>query len=230
MIRTFVLRRFVSLVSLPVLAMVMLLSGNGTASAWWWPTLGYGGPVGSVPYPYVPSYWGYPMDEIGTGYYGGGSYRDYYSQGRCAFPRGTGLASYPDSLNGPGLPPDYRGPQGLAARFSRNYYGARPEPSPIMQGEKVANILVEVPADAEVWIEDQKTQQAGTKREFISPTLERNMVYEYRIRARWTEQGQQVEQTQRISVQAGERPTVSFPTGDKKEIVSVPRPFPLGDK
>jgi uncharacterized protein (TIGR03000 family) len=230
MIRTISVRSFVSLLSLPLLAMVVLLSSDGRASAWGWPLFGENAPPGSVPYPYHPSYWGYNLDGIGTGYYGGANYNQYYSQGRSAFPRGYGLANFPDSVTGPGLPPDYRGPQGLAARFSRDTTVMKPEPSPIMQGGKVAHILVEVPADAEVWIEGQKTQQAGTNREFISPALERNMVYEYRIRARWTEQGQQVEQTQRLSVQAGERPRVSFPTGDKKEIVGVPAPFPLAGK
>jgi uncharacterized protein (TIGR03000 family) len=218
------IRIIASLLSLPALAVAVLLCSNGTAAAWW-PIFGYNGPSGSVTDPYRPSYFGYPLDDYSASYYGGGSYREYY-----AFGRGYGVANYPDSLVGPGYPPDYRGPQGLAARFSRSAPVVKQEPPPIMQGGKVANILVEVPADAEVWIEDHKTQQAGASREFISPPLERNMVYEYRVRARWTEQGQQVEQTQRISVQAGERPTVSFPTGGKKEVVSVPGRFPLGDK
>ncbi len=219
------IRTLVSCLSLPLLAAAVLLVSAGSASAWWWPTFGYNGPSGTVVDPYHPRYWGYPLDELSTGYYGGGSYREYYS-----FGRGYGVANYPDSLVGPGLPPDYRGPQGLAARFNRAAPVAKPEPPPIMQGGKVATIIVEVPADAEVWIEDHKTQQAGPNREFVSPPLQSNMVYEYRIRARWTEQGQQVEQTQRISVQAGESPRLSFPTGGKKEIVSAPRPFPLGDK
>ena len=215
------IRTLVSLLPLPALAVAVLFSTSGTAAAW---PFGYNGPSGSVSNPYVPSYFGYPLDDYSAGYYGGGRYREYYSYGR-----GYGVANHPGPVTGPGLPPDYRG----SVRNPVYYHAApvtKPAPPPIMQGEKVAHILVEVPADAEVWIEDQKTQQGGASRWFISPALEANLVYEYRIRARWTEQGQQVEQTQRVRVQAGERPTVSFPTGGKREIVGSPRPFPLGDK
>ncbi|OAI48392.1 hypothetical protein AYO44_07095 [Planctomycetaceae bacterium SCGC AG-212-F19] len=208
--------------SLPALALAVLLSTAGTALAW--PFFGYNEPRGAVSDPYRPSYFGYPLDDYSAGYYGGGRYREYYN-----FGRGYGVANYPGSMPGPGLPPDYRGNVRHPV-----YYDvppvAKPAPPPIMQGEKVAHIIVDVPADAEVWIENQKTQQGGASRWFVSPALEPNQVYEYRIRARWTEQGQQVEQTQKISVQAGERATLGFPTGGKKEVVGSPGPFPLGDK
>jgi uncharacterized protein (TIGR03000 family) len=215
------IRTLVSLLPLPALALAVLLCAGGDAAAW---PFGYNMPRGSLGYTYVPSYFGYPLDDYSASYYGGGRYREYYTYGR-----GYGIANYPGSVLGPGLPPDYRG----SVRNPVYYHPApvtKPAPSPLMQGEKVAHIVVDVPADAEVWIEDQKTQQAGTTRWFVSPTLEANQVYEYRIRARWTEQGQQVEQSQKITVQAGERANVGFPTGGKKTVVGAPRPFPLGDK
>jgi uncharacterized protein (TIGR03000 family) len=156
---------------------------------------------------------------MSAGYYGGGRYREYYSFGRGW---SSSLANYPGPLPGPGLPPDYRG----SLRHPPDVV-QHPAPSPLMLGDRVAQIVVEVPADAEVWIEDQKTQQGGTSRAFVSPPLERNQLYEYRVRARWKEQGQTVEQTQRINVLAGERPTVVFPNGGKKEVVTTPKPLPV---
>jgi uncharacterized protein (TIGR03000 family) len=211
--------------SVPAFALALLLGAAGVASAWPWNILGYNEPRGTVTDPYRPSYFGYPLDDYSAGYYGGGRYREYYN-----FGRGYGVANAPGPLTGHGPPPDYRGDVRRKAVYDDAPAVAKPEPPPIMQGGKVAHLIVEVPADAEVWIENHKTQQGGASRWFVSPALEDNQVYEYRIRARWTEQGQQVEQTQRLSVQAGERATIGFPTGGKKEVVGSPKPFPLGDK
>jgi uncharacterized protein (TIGR03000 family) len=182
---------------------------------------------------YAPSYYGYNLDEMSAGYYGGSRYREYYSYGR-----GPGIfANYPGPLVGHGPPPDYRGP-----RPGTIYYEsgpvmtqplvpqpvvAQPALPPIMQGATVAQIVMEVPADAEVWIEGLPTKQAGTTRWYVSPPLDRGRLYEYRIRARWKENGALVEQNQQISVHAGDNATVSFPTGGKREAVSIPKPFPL---
>ena len=214
MIRTYAFR-----MALPALAAAAFLMSNGNVTAGPW-GYGYRGAVG---FGYVPSYYGYNLDDTSAGYYGGGRYREYYSYGR-----GYGIANYPGPLPGPGLPPDYRGPLHDPALYYTE--PARPAASPLMQGDKVAHIIVEVPEDAEVWIEDQKTQQAGTSRWFVSPPLEPAQLYEYRIRAQWKEEGQTVEQTQKITVQPGRRATVGFPTGGKKEFVTTPRPFPLRDR
>jgi uncharacterized protein (TIGR03000 family) len=167
---------------------------------------------------YAPSYYGYNLDEMSAGYYGGGRYREYYNYGR-----GYGIANYPGPLPGPGLPPDYRGPWG-------GVYYVEPAPvvaPPALQGDKVAQIVVAVPADAQVWIEGQPTKQTGTSRWFVSPVLNKGEEYQYRIRARWREDGKDVEQTQRLAVHAGDNVSVSFPTGGKKEAAGAPALFPV---
>jgi uncharacterized protein (TIGR03000 family) len=176
-------------------------------------------------YPRPPSYFGYPLDDRSAGYYGGGRYTEYYSYGR-----GYGIANYPGPLPGPGLPPDYRGPM---PRPGTVYYSPSPEPPmavmPAPQ-DSVAQLHVEVPADAEVWIEGQPTKQAGTTRWFVSPPLNKGQQFEYRIRARWTAAGRPVEQTQQITVKAGDSPTVRFPTEGKKDVLAPPKLFPLPDE
>lgn len=195
------------------------LAANATAGEWFpnrgSTSFGSGG--------YAPSYYGYNLDETSAGYYGGGRYREYYNYGR-----GYGIANYPGPLPGPGLPPDYRGPHPGGLYY---YEPAPVVSSPLLQGDRVAHIIVELPAaDAEVWIEGQPTKQAGTSRSYVSPVLNKNEQYEYKIRARWKEDGKDVEQTQRVAVHAGENITVGFPTGGKKEAAGAPALFPLGDK
>lgn len=218
MMRTFAL-------SSAALAALLLVTAGvyaGSNSAW---TSGYQGPTGTG---YHPSYYGYPLGEQAAGYYGGGRYNEFYN-----FGRGYGVANYPGPLPGRGLPPDYRG------SYKHGFIDPLPDmptvkASPLLQGDKVAHIRIELPAeDAQVWIEDQQTQQAGVSRWFVSPPLEKNQQFEYRIRARWTENGQAVEQTQRIAVGAGDNVNVGFPTGGKKEPVATPvaapPQFPLSE-
>jgi uncharacterized protein (TIGR03000 family) len=201
-----------NIVLLATLAAAILLLAAPNA-----PAGGGAGYRAPIPFGSLPSHYGYPLDDYSAGYYGGGRYREYYNYGR-----GYGIANYPGPL------PDYRG----SARHPLYVPAApaQPAPPPVMQGGLVAHINVEVPPDAQLWIEGQQTQQKGTSRTFVSPPLERNQAYEYRIRARWNENGQVVEQAQKVTVIAGERFTVSFPTGGKKDVVSTPRPFPLTEE
>jgi len=71
-------------------------------------------------------------------------------------------------------------------------------------------INVEVPNDAEVWFQGQRTSQTGTHREFESPPLAPGREYQYEITVRWRDDGQTVKQTRRIDVRAGDRVDVIF--------------------
>ena len=175
--------------------------------------VGFGFGLGFFP----PSYYGYPLDDTTAGYYGGGRYREYYSYGR-----GYGWANYPGPVPGPiyrfdspALQPPKRLPPTAPP----------PEPSQLASLPKanVAYLSVEVPADAEVWLEDTRTQQTGPVRQFVSPPLAPGGRYAYAVRARWTEEGREVEQTQEVIVQPGERARVHFPTGPELEPLPAPR-------
>lgn len=89
---------------------------------------------------------------------------------------------------------DYAGPQ-----------GPRTEPS------KVAYIRVRVPANAQLWINNDRRTQAGAMREFVTPALDPDHIYIYNVRARWTEEGGiNVEKTLRVRTISGTRVTVNF--------------------
>jgi uncharacterized protein (TIGR03000 family) len=80
-----------------------------------------------------------------------------------------------------------------------------------------------VPADAEVWVEGQKTTETGAVRLFESPPVTPGHKYLYRIRARWTDNGHPADEVRDITVFPGSNVDVDF-TKKKKERVPAPRP------
>jgi len=86
---------------------------------------------------------------------------------------------------------------------------------------RTALVSVEVPAGAQVWIDDQPTRQTGTVREFRTPWLAGNIRYSYTVRARWRAGDRDVEQFRRVSFAPGARVAVSFLVPEQTD---VPRP------
>ena len=76
--------------------------------------------------------------------------------------------------------------------------------------DNAALIDVRVPGNAEVLIDGQKTNQAGTMREFVTPALDPGQEFSYDIRARWTENGQEVDRHRKVTFHAGDRLTVNL--------------------
>jgi uncharacterized protein (TIGR03000 family) len=91
--------------------------------------------------------------------------------------------------------------------------------------ENAVYIRVQVPPDAEVWVEGQKTTEKGPVRFFESPPLTPGRKYVYHIKARWTEDGREVEQTREVPVYAGDKFSINFTKGEK---VPPPKPSPNG--
>jgi len=209
-------RKYVPLLGMPVLAASAFFWAAGPAGAW---------PLGSPVYhygpadPYPPSVYGYNLDDLHPGYYGGGHYREYYN-----FGRGYGLANFPDPL--PASPYIY--PYGDRARIMWGYPSApsvtafEPPTAPTTPPEPVAYLEVQVPNGAQIWLEGSKTKQTGTTRLFVSPPLNAGEEYTYEVRARWTQDGREVEQTQRVAVHAGDRLHLTFPATPKPELLPAP--------
>jgi uncharacterized protein (TIGR03000 family) len=98
---------------------------------------------------------------------------------------------------------------------------ARPLPRPDAGGAEESSfdesgrafIQVRVPSNAEIWFDDDKTKQTGSVREFVSPVLDSDKRFVYNVRARWTAaNGQVVDQTRPVKVEAGRRSRVDFST------------------
>jgi uncharacterized protein (TIGR03000 family) len=75
-----------------------------------------------------------------------------------------------------------------------------------------AYVTVVVPVDAAVFFDGEATSLTGSTRTFVSPPLEQGKKYRYEVKARWTVNGKQVEQTRKVPVTAGARVRVDFLT------------------
>lgn len=91
-----------------------------------------------------------------------------------------------------------------------------------------AQFTVEVPAAAQLWIDDQPTRQGGAVRQFVTPPLPGNGRSAYVLRARWRVGDRDVEQTRLISLRPGERVTVSFLQPEERGVRNLPALPPTG--
>jgi uncharacterized protein (TIGR03000 family) len=104
----------------------------------------------------------------------------------------------------------YEPPPPSAYRPGGGYQSLYPRPdgssagSTARQGNRVITVHVSVPADAEIWIDGNKTAQTGTARSFVSPPVTPGHDYTYEVKARWRESGKEVVQTRRVLVHAGD--------------------------
>lgn len=103
----------------------------------------------------------------------------------------------------------------------RRPYGLTPPATPL-----TALLKVQVPPDAEVWLEGQKMRSTGSHRHYRSPPLNPAKGYIYEVRARWTFDGKPVEDARHVVIRAGAVALVDFTHLDPL----VPRPSQQPDK
>jgi len=154
---------------------------------------GYRGGYGSV-------YSGY-----GSGYGGYSAYNYVPSTTYVPSTAYVPSTTYVDPGYGGVVDPGYGGVAGALGQADRQslYYG--PE-----QEDNAAHIRVLVPEDAQVWVGGQETGQRGQERDFASPVLTPGKTYSYEVKARWMQDGQPVERTRQVKVQANQTTTVDF--------------------
>jgi uncharacterized protein (TIGR03000 family) len=88
-----------------------------------------------------------------------------------------------------------------------SYQSNYPQQTTSQQG----HLIVQVPnANAEIWVNGNAMPQRGTTRHFYSPALEPGYTYSYEVRARWTQDGQQMNETRTVRFQPGQQVTVDF--------------------
>jgi uncharacterized protein (TIGR03000 family) len=73
-----------------------------------------------------------------------------------------------------------------------------------------ARLIVEVPADAKIFIDDKPTTSTSNIRTFVTPDLERGKSYMYTVRAEAMRDGQPVSETKTVGVAAGNISRLSF--------------------
>jgi uncharacterized protein (TIGR03000 family) len=172
--------------------------GFNHGRGWWNP--GYYGYYGAWPY----YYGAYPY-SYDTYNYGSAS-PAYDSSYYGAY--GDVTPSYPDGYTGV-TPP------------AGSYQSFYPPPTvgtdtaPV-RPDNSAHVTVSVPADAEIWFQGTKMTSTGAVREYQSPPLTPGSQYTYEIRARWSQNGHEVTQTEQVEVAAGSHVNVQFPVQPAK--------------
>jgi uncharacterized protein (TIGR03000 family) len=74
-----------------------------------------------------------------------------------------------------------------------------------------ARLVVELPADAKLYIDNQAVKLASGKRTFSTPNLDRGQAYYYMVRAEVVRDGKTYSETKRVIVRSGEIAQASFP-------------------
>lgn len=107
----------------------------------------------------------------------------------------------PGQPRGPGIPP---GPGGTETA---------PKPRPKPDADKKpgqARLIIDVPAEAKLYIDDQLMKTTSAHRTFRTPALEAGQTYYYVVRAEVAQGGKQYTETRRLLVRAGENVQASF--------------------
>lgn len=89
---------------------------------------------------------------------------------------------------------------------------------PDMEVSAKARLVVEVPGDAKVYIDDQLMKTKEGVRKYSTPTLEPGQLYYYMVKAEIVRDGKTQSETKRVVVKAGEESRLSF---DKLEPVAT---------
>jgi uncharacterized protein (TIGR03000 family) len=73
-----------------------------------------------------------------------------------------------------------------------------------------AKLVVELPADAKLFIDDQPMKTPSAKRVFSTPTLQKGQAYYYELRAEIVRDGKTITENKRVVVSAGAEIPVTF--------------------
>jgi uncharacterized protein (TIGR03000 family) len=165
-----------------------------------------GGYYGAMPgfyYGSMPGYYTYGYSPYSYSTYG---YSPYSTYGGWSYPSYTwgNYYTYPNYATNS----YYSSAPPATSYYGPGYSYGTP---PAAETRDNALLNVRLPdANAELWVEGKLTQQRGTNREFSSPPLTPGKNYTYEVRARWTENGKQVERTRTVPVRANATATVDF--------------------
>jgi uncharacterized protein (TIGR03000 family) len=138
---------------------------------------------------YAPCYPFYGCYELGEYYRGCDCYGWCYGQG--------GPVDYAPLVPVPKTGPE-RAPQPKEG----------PERAPKPKDE--ARLIVDLPADANLYIHDHAMDTVGARRSFLTPPLKAGQTYYYLLRVDITREGKVQSETKRILVQAGDTVQASF--------------------
>jgi uncharacterized protein (TIGR03000 family) len=86
-----------------------------------------------------------------------------------------------------------------------------------------ARLIVEVPADAKFYVDDQLMKTMSERRAFVTPKLEAGQIYYYMLRAEVIRDGKVQKETKRVLVRAGEVVRANFSDLQPAVVAAVKR-------
>lgn len=168
---------------------------------------------------------------LGSGYYGNGwyspGYSSYYSYpSYSTYDYGT-PTYYGDTQYYSSVPQNsyYSDPQSYGGQYAYGGQTMMSNPNDAMFTVRVAD------PNAQIWFQDYHTQQRGTVRHYESGALDPNSTYTFTVRAKWMENGKQMDQTRHINARAGQSQTVTFgSTMGREQIPTNPQRQPVSNE
>ena len=185
-------------------------------------SLGYGSGYGNYGYGNY-GYGGYGSGHgwSSPGYYGGNYYGSTYPSDTYTWAGQPNTTGWSGSGYQSFYPPAYGAQQGSAYGQGGAYGGQQQ----FNDGTR-AMIRVHVRPDAQVMFGDSPTQQTGPERTFITPPLEGDGNYTYKVTARWRDQnGKEESKSKTVRFSAGKTVDVDFMSAQNQQNV---RPTPGG--
>lgn len=92
-----------------------------------------------------------------------------------------------------------------------------PLPPPVTLASGPGTIAFNIPENALVWVNNNLLDQTGSERDFTTPALSPGAFGSFRVLVKWTENGEEKSFSQRVTVRAGSRASVTiFGRSDKK--------------
>jgi uncharacterized protein (TIGR03000 family) len=88
-----------------------------------------------------------------------------------------------------------------------NYW---PAPHYPVAAHATARVVVKLPEDARLFVDNDPCPLTSAERSFDTPELQPGVTYHYTIRAELTREGQVVKQSKRVTVRAGQETVVEF--------------------
>jgi uncharacterized protein (TIGR03000 family) len=85
-----------------------------------------------------------------------------------------------------------------------------PKPKDDKEQTSRAKVVIDVPAQAKLYIDDQLMPEKAGKRTFVTPVLKAGQTYYYDVKIVVTREGQEQAQTTRVLLQAGEVVAATF--------------------
>ena len=172
--------------------------------------------------------WGGGRGGYGGRGYGGGYYRGGWGVG---LGWGLGYPGYYGGYYGGYYPsygaydygtPVYTQPQTYTTAPQYSYYPSTNANQ--LTNPNDAGFIVRVPdPNADIWFQNYQTKQRGTERFYESGSLEPNQAYTFEVRARWMQNGQQMDQTRQVQARAGQNVTVDFTAAATEQIPTRPQ-------